>query len=176
MPKKALPSPPPQKPASKPRRKAGRPPNAGAYVPTEQERQMVLRAAGLGMSRQEIANLMPSVVRTKDPSKSSMSINTLTMYFEHELEKGRAQANLNVANALYKNAVGGTETNPDGHVTAQIWWTKTRMGWRDPTYDRPLNEPPPQEAVIVDENSELEVARRIAFALALGHQKAKKTA
>ena len=37
------------------------------------------------------------------------------------------EANVRVAQALYKNAV------QNENVAAQIWWTKSRMGWKDAT-------------------------------------------
>src|SRR5215467_3361241 len=49
---------------------------------------------------------------------------TLAEAFRAELDRGMALADYAVGNALYERAVGG-------NVTAQIWWTKARMGWKE---------------------------------------------
>lgn len=41
------------------------------------------------------------------------------------IEKGRVTINAAVVNSLYNNAV------KKDNVAAQIWWTKSRMGWRE---------------------------------------------
>ena len=45
-------------------------------------------------------------------------------YFKTEIETGHVKANSKVAESLYKQAI-------DGNTTASIWWTKTRMGWKE---------------------------------------------
>jgi hypothetical protein len=45
--------------------------------------------------------------------------------FRRELDVGATKANAKVAESLFKQAT-------NGNVTAQIWWTKCRMGWKEP--------------------------------------------
>jgi hypothetical protein len=46
--------------------------------------------------------------------------------FRHELDVGHVIANSAVAQSLYQQAI-------NGNVTAAIWWTKARMGWKETT-------------------------------------------
>ena len=73
---------------------------------------MVMRAAGLGFNQDKIAAII------------GISKPTLERHFREELDRGMALADYAVGNALYERAVGG-------NVTAQIWWTKARMGWKE---------------------------------------------
>jgi adenine deaminase len=50
---------------------------------------------------------------------------TLREAFRDELDRGMALADYAVANALFTNAT------VNNNVTAQIWWTKARMGWKE---------------------------------------------
>jgi hypothetical protein len=50
---------------------------------------------------------------------------TLEKHFRRELDTGATEANLRVVQSLYNNATKNMS------VQAQIWWTKTRMGWKD---------------------------------------------
>ena len=50
---------------------------------------------------------------------------TLEKHFRRELDTGMTEANMRVAQALYHQPA------PDAGVQAQIWWTKTRMGWKE---------------------------------------------
>ncbi len=85
------------------------------YVPTPELRQRVLMLTGLGIEQRELARLLQI-----DPK-------TLRLHFRRKLDIGMTEANVRVAQALYRNAV------KNDNVTAQIWWTKTRMGWREAT-------------------------------------------
>jgi hypothetical protein len=50
---------------------------------------------------------------------------TLEKHFRRELDTGATEANMRVVQSLYTNATRNMS------VQAQIWWTKTRMGWKD---------------------------------------------
>lgn len=50
---------------------------------------------------------------------------TLRRCYRPELDGGKAMANAQVVNGLFHNAVVAR------NVTAQIYWTKTQMGWRE---------------------------------------------
>ena len=73
----------------------------------------MLTMTGFGILQVDIARLL------------AIDVKTLTKYYRRELDTGATEANVRVAQSLYKNAV----TNEN--VAAQIWWTKTRMGWKD---------------------------------------------
>ncbi len=57
-----------------------------------------------------------------------IAARTLVKAFQHELEQGRAYANVAVALTLYRQAVSGDNTS------ATIFWMKSQAGWR--TTDR----------------------------------------
>jgi hypothetical protein len=50
---------------------------------------------------------------------------TLRKWFRNELDFGGAQANAEMAGYLFKNG-------KEGNVVAQIFWLKTRAGWKEP--------------------------------------------
>lgn len=90
--------------------KAGRPP----YQPTPEHARQVETMTGFGIRQHDIATALELTART------------MRKYYKRELDTGAIKANARVAQALYKNAV------QNENVTAQIWWTKTRMGWKEP--------------------------------------------
>ena len=53
-----------------------------------------------------------------------MSKHTLEKHFREELDRGMAVTHYKVANSLVDNALAG-------NVTAQIWYTKAQMGWKE---------------------------------------------
>jgi hypothetical protein len=92
------------------------------FNPTQEQRDRVEAMAGFGIRHEEIARLVinPSTGKPIDDT-------TLRIHFRLELDTGVTKANTAVASKLYKMA---TE---QGNVTAMIWWTKARMGWREAT-------------------------------------------
>lgn len=70
-------------------------------------------ASGYGLTHERIAALIGI-----DPK-------TLRKHFRTELDVGAAKADAAVAKSLFENA---TKHN---NVAAQIWWSKSRMGWTD---------------------------------------------
>jgi len=83
------------------------------FVPNDEQRRQVMMLAGFGFTHDRIASFI------------GISDTILRRCFRKELDDGPTEANLRVANALYKNAT----TN--GNVTAQIFWMKSRMHWRE---------------------------------------------
>ena len=83
------------------------------YQPTDEQRRSVLTMTGFGLRQDEICISL------------QIDKKTLHKHFRRELDTGMIEANVRVAQALYTNA---TKHN---NVAAQIWWTKTRMGWKD---------------------------------------------
>jgi hypothetical protein len=53
-----------------------------------------------------------------------LSSRTLRKHFREELDRGSLEANSQVAQALFRNAMAG-------NTTAQIFWLKCRAGWRE---------------------------------------------
>lgn len=91
--------------------KRGRP----QYEPTPDQRKIAEGMSGYGATEDDIARVM------------HISPTTLRKYFRDELDTGMIKANAAVATALFRRATG----NSPQAVTAQIWWTKTRMGWKE---------------------------------------------
>lgn len=89
---------------------AGRPP----FVPTEEERELVKKLAGLGLPQNQIRMLV----------RGGIALETLLEHFRFELDEGKAQTGWDIANALYTKAM-------KGDVAALIWWTKTQMRWSE---------------------------------------------
>ena len=87
--------------------------NGKLFQPTDDQRRQVLTMTGFGILQEEIANAL------------EIDRKTLTKHFRRELDTGMTVANVRVAQALYQNAV------QHNNVAAQIWWTKTRMGWKE---------------------------------------------
>jgi hypothetical protein len=84
------------------------------YVPSDEQRRSVLSMTGYGIKHEDIATML------------RIDKKTLYRHFRRELDTGMTEANVRVAQALYGNATKNM------NVTAQIWWTKTRMGWKAP--------------------------------------------
>lgn len=92
-------------------------------------------AAGAGMPHEEIALLLVP----------PLSVDELKDQYATELEMGPAKANLEISTGLLKAARAG-------HVTAMIYWTKSRMGWAEKeskTKDGPLEREPGAPAALV---------------------------
>lgn len=90
-------------------------PQGQRHIATDETRAQVSALRGVGLTGEEIATFM------------GVSRQTLYAHYKDELDKGAVRSNAAVARALYTNAVS------NNNVTAQIWWTKTRMGWKETT-------------------------------------------
>tara|TARA_R110002020_G_C15741164_1_gene725109 strand:- start:52 stop:531 length:480 start_codon:yes stop_codon:yes gene_type:complete len=90
-------------------KKAGRPP----HKPTEQSRNMVKEAVGMGMEQTMISRLL------------NIAPKTLRRFYREELDTGLAIANMVVAKALYGQAKSGKNT------IASIFWLKAQAKWQD---------------------------------------------
>lgn len=89
----------------------GRPP----HVPTLESRAQVERMAAVGITHEQIGLFL-----------GITSVETLKKYYRKELDEAKTKADVAVAGALYKSAI-------KGNVSAQIFWCKTRLGWRETT-------------------------------------------
>ena len=86
-----------------------------AHEPTEQTRQQVKTLSGYGATQEQIGKVM------------GVHPDTLRKYYSDELATGTIEANAQVAQSLFKKAIGSGH----GSVTAAIFWMKTRGGWRE---------------------------------------------
>jgi hypothetical protein len=93
------------------------PHNGKRYRPTDEQRRLVMTMTGFGILHAEIAVAL------------QIDKKTLYKHFRRELDTGMTEANVRVAQSLYTNATKHM------NVAAQIWWTKARMGWKQPITD-----------------------------------------
>jgi len=94
---------------SAPKKKVGRP----RFEPTDEQRAMVERAAGLGFTQDKICALL-----------GGMSKHTLENHFREELDRGMALIHYKVGDSLVQNAL-------NGNVAAQLFYLKTQCGWKE---------------------------------------------
>lgn len=92
-------------------RGAGRP----THEPTEKTRAKVKALSAYGIPQEQIARAL------------DIHRETLTKYYRDELDLGVIEANAKIAETLFNQGVR------DGNTTALIWWTKSRMGWKEKT-------------------------------------------
>ena len=106
------------------KKKAGRPP----WNPDERVIAEVERMGGIGLTMEQIAynlGISPATLYAK---------KRLFMEFSEAIKRGAAKANEVVVNKLFELAVGG-------NVVACIYWTKTRMGWKESSSSVELSGP-----------------------------------
>lgn len=87
----------------------GRPP----HEPTEKSRATVKALSAYGIPQVQIARVL------------DIHEQTLRLYYRDELDLGAIEANAKVAETLYGQGVR------EGNTAALIWWTKSRMGWKE---------------------------------------------
>ncbi|MGT2505687.1 hypothetical protein [Cupriavidus basilensis] len=97
---------------------AGRKP----FVPTDEDRRLVLSLAGFGAPHEYIASQVsnPQTGKPLDPK-------SLRRHFRAELDTGKNRTNALVAQALFKQATGTGR----GAVPAAIFWLKTQAQWKE---------------------------------------------
>jgi hypothetical protein len=110
------------------RREGSRPPGHPRFEPTDEQRATVQKMSSFGIPHREIALIVvnPETGRAIDDE-------TLRSAFRRELDIGHVLANTDVVESLYNQA-------KSGNVTAQIWWTKTRLGWKEVTVQQFLDQ------------------------------------
>lgn len=82
------------------------------HKPTTKHREQVQMLATIGTPHETIAKVL------------EINRETLTKYYRNELDLSKAKADARVALSLYQNAI-------NGNVAAQIFWCKTRLGWKE---------------------------------------------
>jgi len=91
------------------------------FEPTDGDRERVKKMAGFGLTQSQMASVI-----INPSTEKHIDRETLQDVFPTELKTGAVVANEKVAMSLYEKATGkGSQS-----VTAAIWWTKVRMGWR----------------------------------------------
>lgn len=93
-----------------------------AFEPTTNDRKQVEVMAGLGLKREEICLLV-------DNPRTGLPINekTLAEHFDLELRRGAPKAAAIIGQSIFSKAQG----NGPGAITAAIWFSKCRMGWKE---------------------------------------------
>lgn len=106
----------PKKEAVEPKKNGGARPGAGRkpFEPTDAERKQVEAMSGYGVPFEQIAALI----------REGICIDTLRDKFATELVNGKAKANAQIGKGIFQKAMAGD-------TTAQIWWSKCQMGWKD---------------------------------------------
>lgn len=89
---------------------AGRPP----FVPTDADRKQVEALSGYGLPVHQIAALI----------QGGISVDVLYDHFREEMVSGKAKANSQVAQTLFKKAMSGD-------TAAAIWWSKSQLRWTE---------------------------------------------
>lgn len=87
-----------------------------AYEPTEKDRKTVELMTAAGIEQEAMCKCL------------GISQDTLAKHYRTELDTAAERANAQVAATLFKRA---TSTSDPSGVTAAIWWTKTRMKWKE---------------------------------------------
>lgn len=82
--------------------------------PPDNARRTVEAMAAFGIAETQIARA------------HGLSRTALQEQYREELATGKAKADARVVESLYRHAV-------NGNVSAMIWWTKARLGWREST-------------------------------------------
>jgi len=94
--------------------------------PTDENRKMVRMMAAFGISQDQIASKV-----------GIRSQKTLRKHFREELDCGAVEANMRVAQTLFKMATSGNQPS------ATIFWLKTRADWKELRGFEPAAVPPP---------------------------------
>jgi hypothetical protein len=104
------------------KRKTGRKKTRGKppFEPAAEHRSLVETVAGFGLLHRDICLLIVNPHTGKPVSEPTLRKN-----FKAELAVGAVKANAKVVQSLYQQAT------TKGNVTAAIWWTKCRMGWKE---------------------------------------------
>ena len=89
-------------------------PGKPLFKPTEEERRFVGQMSAVGIPQESIALVIRKGIDEK----------TLRKHFRRELDTAAIKANAKIGGTLYNKAI-------NGDTTAAIWWSKTRMGWKE---------------------------------------------
>ena len=130
--------------------KGGRP----FFDPSAAQRTLVQNCVAFGLTAEQTALLVINPRNGKPINRA-----TLFRYFKKDMAEGQPRANVQVAGALYSAAMAG-------NVAAQMFWLKTRAGWREVQYVQVV--PVPSEMSDEQLDEAIEVAQADAMARAAG--------
>lgn len=116
------------------------------FTPTDAQREQVKTLSACGVPQKNICQIIAGKNKTIDEK-------TLRKHFAVEIDNGSALANAKVAQSLFKKATGG-------NVTAQIFWLKTRAGWKETVQVAGVNGAPIQTVTMTNAEYE-ERARKL---------------
>lgn len=85
-----------------------------SFKPTDEERKLVEQMSAVGIPQESICLVVRDGIDDK----------TLRKHFRKELDTAAVKANAKIGGTLYNKAI-------NGDTTAAIWWSKTRMGWKE---------------------------------------------
>lgn len=109
-------------------KKAGRP----SFKPTDEQRKTVRAMVAYGVPLDDVSSVI------------GIDRKTLSKHFPEEIANAAAEANAKVAQALYRQAVD------QGNTTAQIFWLKTKAGWKETqAFEHTGRDGEPLQAVVV---------------------------
>jgi hypothetical protein len=100
-----------------------------SHEPTDYLRGVIETLALIGHTDEQICDLL----KENDFLPGGIHRHTLRKYYHDILNKNRILKTGKVINSLYENAV-------NGNVTAQIFWCKTRAGWREVQREEKVQE------------------------------------
>lgn len=87
-----------------------------SFEPTDQQRARVAQLVSFGLTQRELCALV------QGEEGKPISEKTLRKHFAEELAYGSCQANVQIAQTLYRKAMSGD-------TAALIFWLKTRARW-----------------------------------------------
>jgi len=88
--------------------------NGVTFKPIDAERKLVEQMCAVGIPQESICLVIRDGIDDK----------TLRKHFRRELDTAAVKANAKIGGTLFNKAI-------NGDTTAAIWWSKTRMGWKE---------------------------------------------
>lgn len=104
------------------------------HAPTIATKNLVEMHARVGTRQEVIADLL------------EIDEKTLRKYYRKELDHSLAEANAQIGGALFTKALSGD-------VSSQIFWLKTRAGWKETTVHEGPNGGPVQINYVISGNA-----------------------
>ena len=95
-------------------KRVANPKNAGRkpYAPNQKDRDIITMMTASGIPQVNIGRCV------------GIDVKTMKKYYKAEMECSADMANAKVAQSLFYQAI-------NGNITAAIWWTKSRIGWKE---------------------------------------------
>ncbi len=97
------------------------------HIPTDEQREIVEKMAGVGVPSLQIAAFI------------GIDQDTMLKWYKHEMQLGKAKANNAVGHTLFEKVM-------QGDTAAAIFWAKTQMRWSEP---QPTHDEVPEPKQII---------------------------